>query len=81
MCLWGKSARIVISYTVGPLYTIRDKPNRAVKCPHREPEGEGDKEYIRKKRQREQEEAEYVESMRKEDTRQHEEEGDNRSIR
>jgi hypothetical protein len=22
------------SLTVGPLYTIRDKPNRVVKCPH-----------------------------------------------
>ncbi len=48
--------------------------------PHREHEGEGDKDRDSKNRQREKEEEEYVESMRKEDTSQHEE-GDTRSKR
>jgi hypothetical protein len=64
------------SLTVGPLYTVRDKPNRVVKCPyHAENMREKETKSVTVKRDREQEEEEYVESMRKEDTRQHEEVG------
>jgi hypothetical protein len=79
--LGGKNSRIVSSE--GSCTQNGTNQFRVVKCPHHTENmrEKKTKNVSGKNRQREKEEEEYVESMRKEDTSQHEEEVDKRSIR